>query len=174
MNLHHASDIKKSILFIYLKDENGSRKAIGTGFLILVDVENRNDAYLVYLISAKHVLVNKEGIFPQFEIRLNRRDGSSSYVEIRSKEIVSFFHQDSTVDIIAIPITQYFPIDYPKVFDFKSISSKMIITKEKMNGNLFLFFDIFLYHHSTQYSKKLSFMYSFYNNFLDFYNIKNL
>jgi MFS transporter, DHA1 family, tetracycline resistance protein len=68
--------IKKSATFIYYK-EGEKYKPNGTGFLAGVNVETNYDAYVIYLVTAKHVLQDGHGNFlPLIANRLNKRDGS--------------------------------------------------------------------------------------------------
>jgi hypothetical protein len=55
---------------------------------VRVDVESKDDAYVIYLVSAKHVLQDgNENFLPTIAIRLNKRDGSAEYVETLTERI---------------------------------------------------------------------------------------
>ncbi|MFZ0511773.1 MAG: hypothetical protein WAM14_09225 [Candidatus Nitrosopolaris sp.] len=84
--------IKKSVTFIYRK-ENGQYKPTGTGFLVGVDVETKDDAYVIYLVTTKHVLQDgNKNFLPKIGIRLNKRDGSAEYLLFRPLKRSKYTH----------------------------------------------------------------------------------
>jgi hypothetical protein len=116
--------IKKSVTFIYRK-EDGQYRPNGTGFLVRVDVESKDDAYVIYLVTAKHVLQDGNGNFlPTITIRINRRDGSVEYVETLTERIKIYTHSDADVDIGLFPLSPP-----PRLIDFKVIPENMIANK---------------------------------------------
>jgi hypothetical protein len=89
--------IKKSVTFIYRK-EDGQYRPNGTGFLVRIEVESKDDAYVIYLVTAKHVLQDgNENFLPTIAIRLNRRDGSAQYVETQTENIKIYTHSEADV-----------------------------------------------------------------------------
>ncbi len=128
---YNISEIKKCITFIYIKDENGERKPNGTGFLVSVNVESRPDSYVIYLVSAKHVLQYNQKFYDEIAIRLNRREtNDSEFIDIPTGMIPIFTHAEPDVDLVVIPITSFFRKDFPKIYDFKHIPQEMVTTKE--------------------------------------------
>lgn len=121
--------IKKSLTFIYRK-ENGQYKPNGTGFLVGVNVETKNDAYVIYLVTAKHVLqdVNRN-FFKTIAIRLNKRYGPTEYLDIPTDKIEIYTHSDVDVDIGLFPLSPS-----PTLFDFKYIPENIIANKQTLKG----------------------------------------
>ena len=119
--------IKKSVTFIYRK-EDGQYKPNGTGFLVGVDVETKDDAYVIYLVTAKHVLQDvNDNFLPKIAIRLNKHDGSAGYVETPTERIQIYTHTDADVDIGLFPLSPH-----PRLFDFKHIPVSIIANKETL------------------------------------------
>lgn len=121
--------IKKSLTFIYRK-ENGQYKPNGTGFLVGVNVETKNDAYVIYLVTAKHVLQDiNRNFLPTIAIRLNKRYGSAQYIETSTDNIEVYTHHDVDVDIGLFPLSPS-----PILFDFKYIPENIIANKQTLKG----------------------------------------
>jgi hypothetical protein len=129
-------EVAKTVTFIFLSDDIGNIRiqndvpfANGTGFFVIVPNENGAGGY-GYLVTAKHVLKDKNGaFFKRVFIRVNDKRDASGFIAI---ELVPagvgqniFFHTDPTVDIAVIPAM---PRD--DLFDFLAIPSSMIKSKE--------------------------------------------
>ena len=67
------SDIKQVVNFIYIKKEDGKLSPNGTGFLVSVKEEN---TLFVYLVTAKHVLMQDGKYHPAIFVRQNTKDGT--------------------------------------------------------------------------------------------------
>src|ERR1700737_1101817 len=82
-------DIAKTVTFIFLADdagnprlENGAPVPNGTGFFVLVEIENGPGIY-GYLVTAKHVLKNERGeYFKRIFIRINDKHESSGFISL--------------------------------------------------------------------------------------------
>ena len=121
---NQLSEIKKCVTFIYIKNEKGDFVPNGTGFLVNAEVETRPDAYVIYLITAKHVLQDDCGKFYKtIATRLSRKDGLSKIEEISVDNIEIFTHSDNDVDIALCTLNPD-----PRIYEFKSISRQMICT----------------------------------------------
>lgn len=121
------SEIKKCIVFIYRVGEEGKKPPIGTGFWVLVKKEN-SDKSKGYFVTAKHVLLDKNGNFlPEIVVRLNRLDGQLSYSKITIDSNNILTHTDTDVDIAVI-------IGAPReeIIEFKGIPSDLISTKQSV------------------------------------------
>lgn len=57
--IHYLTEIKRCITFIFIF-KNGKYVPLGTGFFVGIQIK---DKYVVYLVTAKHVLQSKDGIF---------------------------------------------------------------------------------------------------------------
>lgn len=99
----HLKEIKQCVTFIFVKNDKGDFVANGTGFFVGVKNETNPDIYTPYLVTAKHVLQDKEGkIFPEVAIRLNKKDGTSQATVIPlggDKGARVHIHEDKDVDI---------------------------------------------------------------------------
>ena len=127
------SQIKNCVTFIYYRDKSGGRIANGTGFLISVNVESIPEAYVIYLVSAKHVLLDGTDFFSEISISLNRRNGKADYFDIHMDEIILFTHDDPDVDLVVIPITAIFSKDLHTIYDFKVLSEDLITTQQSLS-----------------------------------------
>ena len=120
------SEIKRCVTFIYIKNEKGEFIPNGTGFLVSTDVETKPDAYVIYLVTAKHILQDDRGkFFETIATRLNRKYGLSKIEETSIDKIEIFTHSDKDVDIALCTLNPD-----PRVYEFKSISRQMIYSKE--------------------------------------------
>jgi len=124
-------NVKKTVAFIYAKNDSGKIVPNGTGFF--VGIQNTNDKsnlYAVYLVTAKHVLEkNKNGDYlKEIQVRLNTKDSLSKSIPVNlysdglNKNI--FTHKDSTVDIAVIPL---FPDT--NIFDFLVLTNEYLTSK---------------------------------------------
>jgi len=122
----HFTEVKNCTTFIFV-EEDGQIRPNGTGFFVGVKNEEDPNVYNVYLVTAKHVLQNKQGTyFPSIVIRLNKTDDTSQLIKIEfDKKIKIFTHDDEDVDIA---LFNYLPD--PKIFDFKFIQDDLISTNE--------------------------------------------
>lgn len=120
----HVKDI---VTFIFIKNPNGEIVPVGTGFFIGVKSEYDPHRSFCYLVTAKHVLRDKNGeYYNSIYIRLNKKNGDSEMGELSLKDRgIVFFHKDFDVDLAVIP----FLPDQNK-FDFKILPSELLTTKE--------------------------------------------
>lgn len=124
-------EVKSTVTFIFIKNNAGQLTPNGTGFFASLKNEHDPNLLNVYLITARHVLLNKKtgSLVNSVYIRLNKKTGDSQICEIvlcGSNAIKVFNHKDTNVDISVIPM-----VPDPNVFDFKCIPENMITTKEK-------------------------------------------
>lgn len=119
-------ELKKSVTFIFVDDNNGKLLPNGTGFFVHVE-ENKN--IFSYLVTAKHVLFDNNGNrFKEIYIRLNTAKNSSEILRIPfvgENASKVYYHNDSSIDIAVIP----FLPDVTK-YDFKMLTSNMLTTKQ--------------------------------------------
>jgi hypothetical protein len=123
---NYLNEIKKSVLFIYLTDQNGGYIPVGTGFLVGVTLEEDRERCAVYLVTAKHVLQDQAGNYlSEIFIRLNTRSGDSVIHRISLKDLTISEHPDKDVDIA---LFNFLPNE--SVYDFKLILDEMIASKD--------------------------------------------
>lgn len=100
------ADLKSCVTFIYIESK-GQFKPYGTGFFLGIRDTTR-DVEFVYVITAKHILLDKTtNSFPRYcWLRQKRVGGDLTFVRIPltvvgPKQNV-YVHSDTTVDIVAI------------------------------------------------------------------------
>jgi hypothetical protein len=122
------SQIKKCVTFIFVKNENGQYVPNGTGFFVGVKTKQDPNLSYNYLVTAKHVLQDKNGNFySSIGIRSNTHDGSSKLSEISMSEVIILTHSDKDVDIALFHCTPNV-----EVFDYLSIPEEIITTKNSI------------------------------------------
>lgn len=124
-------NIKKTVIFIFTKNDKGELIPQGTGFLVGIENEYNPGVFNAYLVTAKHVLQQRdrcEFINPLY-IRLNKIGGGTELILLPlNKPQAVHFHKDPLVDIAVIPL---YVSD--KIYEVKGIPNKWILTKEKFN-----------------------------------------
>jgi hypothetical protein len=78
-----SSELKNSVCFLCGKEDDGSYNVRGTGFFVSVPDElEPKDVWYIYLVTAKHIVDQaKADGYPNFHLRINRRDGGVDFVE---------------------------------------------------------------------------------------------
>ena len=123
-------EVKDVVTFIFIKNDSGQVIPNGTGFFVGVKDENDPNISYIYLVTAKHVLLDDKtsSFFNSIYIRLNKKTGDSQIYEIPlcgPNAVKVYIHKDSAVDIALIPLAPD-----PNIFDCKVIPVDMITTKE--------------------------------------------
>jgi len=124
-------EIKKSISFVFI--ENDEKKIIpnGTGFFVSIPNEIDSNQHHIYFVTAKHVLKDKdENFYKKIILRLNKKTGESEMISIDLSTIKIFEHTDKDVDIAlfqCVPDTS--------VYDFKTIPIDLFATDQKIIDN---------------------------------------
>lgn len=121
--------IKKTVTFIFIKTAEGKLAASGTGFFVGVQNEKNAEAWHVYLVTAKHVLLDKQGnYYPSVFIRLNRITGDAEIIELPLTPLPDrvYTHTEGEVDIAVIPC-----LPSQERYDFKFIPQDMLVTRER-------------------------------------------
>lgn len=126
-------EVKSTVAFIYLLNQNKEFVPNGTGFFVGVRNTPSDSGYYVNLVTAKHVLKpdpNKNDYYRTVFVRLNKMDGESDYLQLKlvpeGKHKNIFTHPDSTVDLVVIP-----SLPDQSIYDFKFLPNDIITTKEK-------------------------------------------
>lgn len=122
------SDIKKCISFIYAVDDTRHAHLMGTGFYVLVTLENDPLHQTCYFVTARHVIQDENGEFIQnLLLRQNGLDGSIVYNILTINPDLVFVHDDPDVDIAVISTTP----DTNSI-DFLGIPSRLIPSEESI------------------------------------------
>jgi hypothetical protein len=87
-----SEDARKCVVFFGTKSPNGKIEHGGTGFLVVLPL--RSDAYVPYLVTARHVA---EELDVDFTIRANRADGEAEDIPIET--IRWIYPEDKTIDL---------------------------------------------------------------------------
>ncbi len=122
--------VKDAVTFIFIKSDSGKPIPNGTGFFVAIKNENAPNILNVYLVTAKHILLDKKtnSLFNSVYIRLNKKTGDSEVYEVPlhgPNALKVFDHNDPNVDIALIPMAPD-----PNIFDIRWIPEDMITTKE--------------------------------------------
>ncbi len=134
------------IAFIYSSSAEGQRP-LGTGFFVSIPLPTDTSKSLVFLATAKHVLLNPDSTFRKdIHVRLNTHDSSRFiYCPLTSfgKSKNLFISKDSTVDIALF----IWPGAKMGDYDFKFLSPETMINRENFKniqvGNEILFTGLF-------------------------------
>lgn len=127
------NEVKSTVAFIFIKDNSNNLKPNGTGFFVGIENPKIKDTYSIYLITAKHVLLDSNKKFlKEISIRLNTKDSLSVFLTSKisnsglHKSI--FTHEDPTVDIAVIPVN----FD-EKIIDYKFFTEDYLTSKKAYN-----------------------------------------
>ncbi len=128
---NHLNEIKKSVSFIFIKNDQGLWIPNGTGFFVGVKNEQNPLNFNIYFVTAKHVLQDKEGKYLiEIALRLNTKDGGSQLIPIDLKNIKISEHKDGDTDIAIFDC-----LPDQNVFDFKYIPNELIASSEIVEKN---------------------------------------
>lgn len=127
------NQVKSTVAFIFIKDTTGNLNPNGTGFFVGVENPKIKDNYSIYLVTAKHVLLDANKKFlKEITVRLNTKDSSSIILTSKTTDSGKykniFIHQDSTVDIAVIPVN----ID-ENIIDYKFLPEDYLTSKKTYN-----------------------------------------
>lgn len=88
--------------FIFIEESNGQLLPQGTGFFVGIKHESR-DGYVVYLVTAKHVLRNPDTnkFYDKILLRLNTKEGRVEYISLDLSKHTILTHPDDNVDLAA-------------------------------------------------------------------------
>ncbi|MEL0455717.1 hypothetical protein WJN01_05725 [Flavobacteriaceae bacterium SZ-1-7] len=130
----------KTVSFVYKHFENELRPN-GTAFLVSIPALREEGNY-VYLVTAKHVVQDENGVFmKKIYFRFNKKEGGSEMFTLVLKEAPkkSFYvHDDESVDLVV------FPVVIPSHLDIKHIPISQLIEKEDYeNNNIYLGNEVF-------------------------------
>jgi len=118
---------------------NGSKKCIGTGFLVgdLMEITDGSKKYGLYLITNKHVVKNQNQIF----IGFNQNGGTSSYdFPVKLSEGQRLFyseHVNPQVDIIALSINTSFLNNMNAKYHFFPLDEQAFTISDMKNNGVF-------------------------------------
>jgi len=139
-------ELRKTIVFIFTQNQEILNPK-GTGFFVKVPIEHIPNGYQRYFVTAKHVIVNKFGIFlKEIVLRANRKDGGLAYETFSINEDHIFQHEDKNVDLIAIPVNPMNTLDY-KSIPLDIISNDEILSKTGLGEGDDVFFSGLFHHH---------------------------
>lgn len=106
IDMRVPNTVRKCVLFIGIRDLDGTVKYGGTAFVVLVPGSNPSKSF-GYIVTAKHVL-ELIGDRP-FVLRASLRDGSSVMLEITASHWTT--HPDPSVDAAVTPLLLTEPLD---------------------------------------------------------------
>jgi len=120
-------NVRRCIVYL-VKPEPDHNKPIGTGFFVGHKYSNKSDNTYIFLVTAKHVLLDNKG---KRHSRLLVRMNEKSTTQAKDFDILNsnrwFFHKDvNSVDIAVQPLL-------PKDGDFLLVSSKDFVTNDLVN-----------------------------------------
>jgi hypothetical protein len=98
-NNFYLDEIKKCVTFIFYRRDN-EMIPLGTGFFVGVQFDKH---HIFYLVTAKHVIFQKDVPLTNLHIRLNKNSGGAEYIDIGYSKDHLLTHNDENVDVIAFP-----------------------------------------------------------------------
>lgn len=149
----YLSQIKKCVTFIFER-ENDRINPLGTGFFI--GIGNEQSGYVIYLVTAKHVLSTNVGFYPEVYLSLNTHKGHAEAFKFTIPSNLVLEHTDPDVDIVCIPCTPD-----RKVYDYKFVtesylSGKELLKEKKIHeGNEIFYAGLFNHYFGTKIMEPL-------------------
>lgn len=139
------AQLKRGITFVCI-EKNSVYEEIGTGFFCQVLLEDLPTQAHTFFVTAKHILENENGFFEKIFLRLNTKDGTTSYFELPIKDKI-FFDEDQTVDLAVIGCTPNREIYDYAVLPAEKLGDKDLLEKFKViEGDDVFFAGLFLAH----------------------------
>lgn len=126
--------VKEVVAFIYIDGPDGKRIPNGTGFFVGVKLSSEIKRFVVYLVTAQHVLKSEQEdkYFEKVYVRLNRKIGYAQFIELplttEGAQKNVFIPKDKSVDLAVIPF-----LPNQEIFKFKYLTDEMVTTKEDFN-----------------------------------------
>ena len=125
-------EFKKTVAFIFIKDDAGKIIPNGTGFFVSIPDSSIKKVEFVYLVTAKHVIENNltKDFYDRIYIRINKRNGNFDTIPITliAQNGQSFVINDN-IDLAVIPLAP----DISK-YDYQSIPIDVLFkTKEEFD-----------------------------------------
>jgi hypothetical protein len=153
-----VDQLKRCVCFLFLQQPDGEFKPRGTGFFVGLRAENKeripsdqpNASGIIhaYLVTARHVLQDKQGNFlKEVFIRMNKLDGASEMLRLSIDELGVYTHNEKEVDLAVIPTRPD-----PGEFAVAVIQEESLATKEKISemgigeGDDVIFVGLFTHH----------------------------
>jgi len=118
-----SDDFLECVCFLCVKDNDTTFKLVGTGFFITVPSAVHAGIAFLYLVTAKHCVVEGEKVGGLF-VRLNTHEGKSQFLAIPS---AWRFPDDPSADVAVLPCR---PDD--AVFRYKTLPLAMFATATKI------------------------------------------
>jgi hypothetical protein len=152
-NMRIPDDVKKSVVFIGVEvdDGHGGKKIrfCGTGFFVSVASQYDANKSWLYLVTAKHVVVELNA--RQFFVRANSNDGGTITFKGEGDLKWIFHPDDSSADVAVFQMV--IPQDFVPRLDMRPLSHVMFMTdKEIVEQNIGVGDDVFVtglfsFHH---------------------------
>lgn len=122
----NMSMVKKTVSFVYVKDSEWNYVPNGTGFFVGIKLGKDEDSYMLYFVTAKHVIQDCNGNYlPDIWIRINKKEWDSVPYPINLKDIRIFEHTDNCVDVAVFNL-----VPDKDIFDYKFIPDEMITNND--------------------------------------------
>src|SRR3954468_14499939 len=101
----------------------------GTGFFVAVTNEDRPDRHHVYFVTARHCLTLARHAGTTLYIRVNRKDGGASHVQV-GPAATWIYPEDVSIDLAVLAWAP----DH-RVFDYKYVELGLILDAETLTAN---------------------------------------
>ncbi len=95
-------DIKKCVMFVLYRSDDGETRLVGTAFLVGVEAKDVGISF-VYCVTARHVVakIHQNSVDQTVILRLNKKDGSVREIETPYHHW-QYHPDDSTVDVAVL------------------------------------------------------------------------
>ena len=151
-NKNRIDDYLKNVFFLFIFDQHGNEKMIGTAFIIAHKVEHVQGYVARYFVTAKHVIENAKSFQDQYGLsrevyaRFNTKSGRSKKYRLDIGGWV-YDGNDTSVDIAIHPAG-----GLPDIVEYRALTSTMAVTKlmltqrEVAEGNEIFMVGLFSLH----------------------------
>lgn len=142
----HLKEIKQCVSFVFIIDGKGNYIPNGTGFFIGISHKDI-EGYFIYFVTAKHVIQDAEGLYYEsIALRLNKKDGTSGYIDLDTDNLIIHTHDNPDVDIVVFNFNLDGGYDFIIVPDDDIIDKDFITENEIAEGDDIFFAGLFTSH----------------------------
>jgi hypothetical protein len=148
------NDWLKSVFYVCVGDHEGPVRAVGTGFLVAVNLTDDPDlGGAVYAVTARHV-VEHAAEYPRTALRLNTKTGSWTLVDCTASRWVC--PDDQAIDVAVAPFTPNLDVLDCKWIPRSMFADRHVIEREEIGiGDDLAMIGLFAMHEGVQQNQPI-------------------